>query len=238
MVSMSYYPIFVEMAGRRCLVIGGGRVAEGKVQGLLSAEADVTVVAPDLTPALQELLTAGRIRWQQRAYAEGDLEGYEVCFVATDDGAVNAEVAADGKRRGIWVNAADDPANCDFILPSVIRQGQVVVAASTGGASPALARRLREELTDFLSEDFAPLADLLNEVRLALRERKISVDAETWQLAIDGRLRALLAQRRYEEARERLIERLGVKEALAEQQAIGNKPFDGVQDKQQGRIEA
>jgi siroheme synthase-like protein len=211
------------MAGRRCLVIGGGRVAEGKVQGLLNAEADITVVAPDLTPALREQLAAGRFRWQDRAYQEGDLEGFEVCFVATDDGAVNAAVAAEGKRRAVWVNAADDPAYCDFILPSVIRQGQVVVAASTGGSSPALARRLREELTDFLSEDFAPLADLLNEVRMALRERKVSVDAELWQTAIDGRLRALLAQRRYEEARERLIERLGVKGALDGQQATSNK---------------
>lgn len=212
---MAYYPIFVEMAGRRCLVIGGGGVAEGKVQGLLAAGADVTVVSPTLTPALKKLLDAGRLRWQARDYANGDLEGYEVCLVATDAGAVNAAVAAEGKRRRVWVNAADDPANCDFILPSVIRQGQVVVAASTGGASPALARRLREELTDFLSEDYAPLADLLNEVRSQLKQRRISVEAETWQTAIDTRLRALLAQRRREEAREYLLQRLGVGEAFA-----------------------
>ena len=212
---MAYYPVFIEMAGRRCLVIGGGRVAEGKVQGLLAAEADVTVLSPDLTPALRDLLAAGRIRHEAREYREGDLEGYEVCMAATSDGAVNAAVAAEGKRRRVWVNAADDPANCDFILPAVIRQGQVVVAASTGGASPALARRLREELTDYLSEDFAPLAELLNEVRLELRQRQISVEAETWQAAIDGRLRALLAQRRPEEARERLLQRLGVAEAFA-----------------------
>jgi siroheme synthase (precorrin-2 oxidase/ferrochelatase) len=195
---MAYYPIFVEMAGRRCVVIGGGQVAEGKVQGLLAAEADVTVVSPALTPALRDLLAAGRIRYESRPYRDGDLDGFE------------------GKRRGVWVNAADDPANCDFILPSVIRQGQVVVAASTGGASPALARRLREELTDFLSEDFAALADLLNEVRQDLRRHKITVDAETWQTAIDGRLRALLAQRRPEEAREHLLMGLGVSEALAQ----------------------
>jgi siroheme synthase-like protein len=214
---MAYYPIFVEMAGRRCVVIGGGQVAEGKVQGLLAAGAEVTVVSPTLTPALGDLLASGRIRHEPRPYQEGDLQGYEVCMVATDDGAVNATVAAEGKRRGVWVNAADDPANCDFILPSVVRQGEVVVAASTGGASPALARRLREELTDFLSEDYAALAELLNEVRQDLRRRKISVDAETWQTAMDGRFRALLAQRRPEEARERLLGRLGVAEALAAQ---------------------
>jgi precorrin-2 dehydrogenase/sirohydrochlorin ferrochelatase len=207
------------MTGRRCLVIGGGNVAEGKVRGLLNAEAEVTVLSPTLTSALQVLLDAGRIRHVARPYQEGDLEGYEVCMAATDDGAVNAAVSAEGKRRRVWVNAADDPANCDFILPAVIRQGQVVLAASTGGASPALARRLREELTDFLSEDYAPLADLLNEVRTELRQRRITVDADTWNQAIDGRLRSLLVQRRLDAARQHLLQRLGVAEALAAKEA-------------------
>ncbi|MPZ48687.1 MAG: bifunctional precorrin-2 dehydrogenase/sirohydrochlorin ferrochelatase [Dehalococcoidia bacterium] len=212
---MAYYPVFIEMAGRRILVVGGGNVAEGKVQGLLNAEADVTVISPDLTPALRTLLDAGQIRHIEREYQDGDLEGYEVCMSATDDGAVNAAVAAEGKRRRVWVNAADDPAYCDFILPAVVRQGPVVVAASTGGASPALARRLREELTDFLSEDYADLAALLSGVRAELRQRGISVDSETWNRAIDGQLRKLLVQRRAEEAREHLLRGLGVSEALA-----------------------
>jgi siroheme synthase-like protein len=216
---MGYYPVFIEMQGRRCLVVGGGRVAEGKVQGLLNAGADVTVVAPELTPGLSDILSTGHIRHEARAYREGDLEGFEVCMCATDDGAVNTAVAAEGKRRGVWVNAADDPANCDFILPSVIRKGEVVIAASTGGASPALARRLREELTDFLSDDYAPLAALLNEVRSDLRRRGISVDAEVWNAALDGRLRALLVQRQLEAAREHLLERLGVAAALAASEA-------------------
>ncbi len=143
------------------------------------------------------------------------MEGFDVCFVATDDGAVNSAVAAEARSRGVWVNAADDPPNCDFILPSVVRQGEVVVAASTGGASPALARRLREELTAFLAEDYAGLADVLKSVRGELRQRGIAVDAETWQTAIDPRFRALLAQRRPDEARARLVENLGVAEAFA-----------------------
>jgi siroheme synthase-like protein len=209
---MAYYPIFVEMTGRRVVVIGGGNVAEGKVAGLLTAGADVTVIAPDLTPALQAQHDARTFQYEAHEYRDGDLDGFEVCFVATDDGAVNAQVAAEGKRRGIWVNAADDPANCDFILPSVVRQGDVVVAASTGGASPALARRLREDLTAFLSEDYAPLASLLAEVRTAIRTRGLVVDAERWQSAIDGRFRALVAQRRLEEARVYLERGLGVAE--------------------------
>jgi siroheme synthase-like protein len=212
---MGYYPIFLEMTGRRCVVVGGGAVAEGKVDGLLAAGADVTVVSPDLTTQLQELHAIGRISWLPRPYMDGDLAGFAVCMVATDDGAVNASVAAEGRRTGVWVNAADDPANCDFILPSVVRQGSIVVAASTGGGSPALARRLREELSDFLSEDYAALGELLGEVRAELRARQINVTAEVWQEAIDARLRALLAQRRPDEAREHLLERLGVSEALA-----------------------
>ncbi|HLF71058.1 MAG TPA: bifunctional precorrin-2 dehydrogenase/sirohydrochlorin ferrochelatase, partial [Dehalococcoidia bacterium] len=157
---MAYYPVFIELKGRRVLVIGGGRVAEGKVAGLLAAEAEVTLVAPSLTPALQDHASNGRIRHEAREYRDGDLDEktYDLCFVATDDGAINARVAADAREAHVMVNAADDPANCDFILPAVVRRGDVVIAASTGGTSPALARRLREELTAFLDEDYEPLA--------------------------------------------------------------------------------
>ena len=209
-----YYPVFLDLAGKPTLVIGGGNVAEGKVRGLVTAEASLTLIAPSLTPELRALAGAGRLKLIEREYRDGDLEGYVVCFVATDDGAVNAAVAAEGRRRGIWVNAADDPANCDFILPSVVRQGDVVLAASTGGGSPALARRLREELTAFLEDDYAPLAELLASVRAELRRRDLSPDPETWSQAIDPRFRALVAQRRPAEAREHLLRRLGVAEAL------------------------
>jgi siroheme synthase-like protein len=201
------------MAGRKALVVGGGRVALDKVSGLLAAGADVTVVAPALTPELHALASEGRIAYEPHEYRKDDLRDFKVCFVATDDGAINATVAVDARERGIWVNAADDPKNCDFILPSVVRQGDVVVAASTGGASPALARRLREDITAFLSDDYAPLADLLREVRAEVRERRVSVDAETWQSAIDGRFRALVAQRRIDEAREYLRTGLGIGQA-------------------------
>ncbi|MGB2694930.1 MAG: bifunctional precorrin-2 dehydrogenase/sirohydrochlorin ferrochelatase, partial [Dehalococcoidia bacterium] len=186
---MAYYPIFVEMAERRCLVIGGGREAQRKVEGLLGAGGRVTVIAPTLTGALNAMLAEGSITYDQREYRDGDLAGYEVCMVATDDGAVNAQVAAEGKRQRVWVNAADDPVNCDFILPAVIRRGSITVAASTGGASPALARRLREELTAYLTEEMPALADLLAEVRADLKSRDRLPDAELWQDAIDEELR-------------------------------------------------
>jgi siroheme synthase-like protein len=213
---MAYYPIFVEMQGRRCVVIGGGREAQRKVEGLLAAGAKVTVVAPELTPALQQMLDQEEIEHIDREYQDGDVEGYEVCMVATDDGAVNAEVSAEGKRRGVWVNAADDPPNCDFILPAIIRRGSITLAASTGGASPALARRLREELDAYLTEEMPALADLLADVRRDLRARNIAPDAELWQEAIDEQLRVLLAQRKYRQAKKRLLEALGAGELVPE----------------------
>ncbi len=213
---MGYYPIFIELQGRRCLVIGGGREAQRKVEGLLAAGGNVTVISPKLTRDLQDLLAGGKIDLLQREYREGDVEGYQVVMVATDDGAVNVQVAAEGKRRRVWVNAADDPKNCDFILPAVVRRGKIVVAASTSGTSPALARRLREELEAYMTDDMPALADLLAEVREELRSRGIAPDAEVWQEAIDEELRVLLAQRKHRQAKARLLEALGAGELVPE----------------------
>jgi siroheme synthase-like protein len=205
-----YYPIFLDLTGRRVLVVGGGNVAEGKVRGLLAAKATITLVAPQLTPALRELKASGQIRHRTGEYEPADLEGVDVCFVATDDGEINARVAADARERRVWVNAADDPANCDFILPAVVRRGSVVIAASTGGTSPALARRLREDLTAFIDEGYGPLGDLLAAARKEVRAAGLRIDAEAWQQAIDARLRTLIAQGRIEDARNRLRKALGL----------------------------
>lgn len=207
---MSYYPIFVELAGRRCLVVGGGTVAERKVQGLLAAGAAVTVVSPDLTVTLRWLAAAGRIGHTGRAYRRGDLAGFVLVFVATGDGAVAGAVAREGRERGVWVNAADDPAHCDFILPAVIRRGPLTVAVGTEGTSPALARLVREELEPHLPPEYAALAELLRDVRREVRARRRPPDAGTWHRALGPDLRVLLATGRREEARRRLLERLGV----------------------------
>jgi siroheme synthase-like protein len=219
---MAYYPVFIELQDRACLVIGGGREAQRKVEGLLAAEGTVTLISPTLTDDLQRLLADGRFTWIEREYREGDVEGYEVVMVATDDGAVNATVSAEGKRRRVWVNAADDPPNCDFILPAVIRKGSITIAASTGGGSPALARRLREELEAYLTEEMPALAELLKEVRAELRARNVLPDAEVWQQAIDEELRVLLAQRKYRQAKVRLLQGLGVSELVPELAAEGS----------------
>lgn len=207
-----YFPIFVDVRERPILVIGGGNVGLEKVTVLLRAEAaNLTVISPELAPALQAEVQAGRIRHLSRPYREGDMAGFEMVFIATDDRSANARIRAEGQRRGIWVNAADDPANCDYILPSVVRQGPITIAISTGGGSPAMARRVREELSDYFSEDFQPLAELLAEVRSELKANGTlrQVSQEAWQKAIDGNLRALLAQRRTGQAKALLLSRLG-----------------------------
>jgi precorrin-2 dehydrogenase len=208
-MTVAYYPIFLELAGRSCLVVGGGPVAERKVEGLLAAGAVVTVVSPTLGGPLRRLLDEGRVRHLAREYRPGDLDGHQLAFVATDDGAVNAAVALEGRERSVWVNAADDPAHCAFILPSVLRRGELQVAVATGGTSPALSRVIREELEGYFTDDYAALSRLAAEVRRELSTRRHRVDAEVWRRALDADLRRLLADGRHDEARTRLLERLG-----------------------------
>ncbi len=216
---MGFYPIFLDLTDRPCVVIGGGEIGRRKAEGLLAAGAKVTVISPDLDPHLRRLREQGKIHHVEREYVPGDLQGFELCMVATDDGAVNGAVAREGRERHVWVNASDDPANCDFILPSVVRRGEVTIASSTGGGSPALARRLREELEAYLDADIPALAELLAATRRELKECGANPDPETLQRALDAPLRALLAQGRTDEARERLLARLGVDPAVVRSQA-------------------
>ena len=205
---MGYYPIFLELSKRRCAVVGGGNVAERKVESLLVAGAEVWVIAPRLTPGLQGWLGEGRIRHVARAYRAGDLAGHEVVFVATDEGKVNDAVAEEARSRGIWINAADDPAHCDFIIPSVLRRGDLTVAVGTSGASPAVSRLVREELESHLSRDYADLLRIAAEVRQELREAYCHPSAEAWQRALKGDVRRLLREGEAVKAKVRLREEL------------------------------
>jgi precorrin-2 dehydrogenase/sirohydrochlorin ferrochelatase len=206
---MAYYPVCLEMAERRCLVVGGGPVAERKVAGLLDAGARLTVVSPAATDRLREWARTHRIRLRPREYAASDLAGHSVVFVATDAGRVNAEVARDARAAGVLINAADDPAHCDFILPAVLRRGELTVAVSTGGASPALARSVRDELGAYLDrEDFAALARVATDVRRTLRDRGTPAPWERWRRALGAEVRALVRADRLDAARERLLDGL------------------------------
>jgi precorrin-2 dehydrogenase/sirohydrochlorin ferrochelatase len=166
-------------------------------------------VSPSLTDPLAEAVRAGRITHRCRVYEDGDLDGFVLAVVATGDVAINAAVAAEGRRRCVWVNAADDPSHCDFFLPSVLRRGALTVAVSTGGASPALARAVREEIERHLGEDYAVLADVAGDVRRALRAERRPAGAAAWREALaDPRLRRLVARGDHVAARRRLRARL------------------------------
>jgi siroheme synthase-like protein len=206
---VGYYPLFVDLAGRACLVVGGGDIAEGKVQGLLAAGASVTVVSPTLVASLAEAARAGRLEHRRRGYRDGDLAGFALAFAATGEPTVNAAVAREGRRSGVWVNAVDDPAHCDFIVPALLRRGSLTVAVSTGGASPALARAVREELEQHLGDDYAALVDVAGEVRRELRAGHCRDDARAWHEALnDPRLRRLVTEGRRGLASDRLRARL------------------------------
>jgi precorrin-2 dehydrogenase/sirohydrochlorin ferrochelatase len=188
------YPISLDLGSRPCLVVGGGPVAEGKVEGLLAAGAAVTVVSPLLTPALAAHARGLRIRHRARAYRRSDLAGHQLVFTATGDQTLTRAVARDARARGLWMNAADDPERCDFALPSVLRRGRLTVAVSTGGASPALARAIREELEAVLEPSRGALLEVVAAVRRELRAAGRAPGAEAWRAALDGRLRLLVAR--------------------------------------------
>ncbi|MGH7413653.1 MAG: precorrin-2 dehydrogenase/sirohydrochlorin ferrochelatase family protein [Candidatus Rokuibacteriota bacterium] len=204
----AYYPAFLDLADRPCLVVGGGPVAEGKVEGLLAAGARVTVVSPAVTPRLAAWAETGQVQHVPRGYRPGDLAGRQLALVATDDRSVSGAVAVEGRERGVWVNAADEPARCVFILPAVIRRGRLVVAVSTSGASPAAARAIREELEGYLTDDHAMLVEVAADLRRDLRKRAVTPSPARWRGALDGTLRRLIARKRYRQARARLARSL------------------------------
>jgi len=207
---MSYFPIYLEMTGRRCLVIGGGAVAERKVAGLLEAGAEVVVISPEASDNILRWSKEKAIELIARRYQPGDLTEYEIAFVATGDGGVNAQVFQEARRLGVWVNAADDAVHCDFILPSVLRRGDLTVAVSSGGRSPALARTIREELELYFTEEYALLANLAAEAREELRARGISAPFEAWRRALGGEVRQLLMRGDVARAKSLLLRELGV----------------------------
>ena len=208
---MSYFPIVLEMTGRRCLVVGGGAVAERKIANLFEAGAEVTVISPEVTEAILRWSMNHSIQWQARSYRTGDLAGYQLVFVATDDTGVNDRVYREGKKYGVWVNVADDPAHCDFILPSVLRRGDLTVAVCTGGASPAAARAIREDLEAHLTEDFAQLVQIAAEVRGELKKKSFSAAAGAWNEALKGEFRRLIRAGEPGEAKAFLLTALGAK---------------------------
>ena len=171
---MKYYPVFLRVAGRSCLVIGGGKIAEQKVQSLLKAGGQVTVISPDLTPTLATLASTHHIVHHQRVYATGDLRGFFLAYAATDSDALHARVSREAREAGVLLNAVDQPSLCDFIVPSVMERGDLVIATSTSGTSPAMAKRIRRELQHSFGPEYDLALQLLGRLRHRLAETSLT----------------------------------------------------------------
>ena len=166
---MSLFPMFVKLSDRRCIVAGGGEVAEAKIPGLLEAGARVRVIAPEVTEAISTWAREGRLEWMPKKFELGDLAGAFIVIAATSAPGVNQEVFREAEAHGIFCNAVDDPERCHFYYPAVVRRGPLQIAISTGGFSPALAQRLRRELEAQFGPEYETWLEWLGTIRSVLR---------------------------------------------------------------------
>lgn len=201
---MSHYPINLNLSGETCLVIGGGAVAERKVESLLEYGAVVRVVSPELTPLLFRLASAGEIEHIQSGYAPEYLEGALLVIGATDDRDVNRRIYTDARARGMLVNIVDDPELCTFYVPASVRRGDLVISVSTSGKSPSMARRLREEIEERYGPEYGLLADLMGSLRDEVKAAHAGPAARmaTYRRILDSDTLRLLAEGKADEALE------------------------------------
>jgi precorrin-2 dehydrogenase/sirohydrochlorin ferrochelatase len=195
------YPVNLVVEGRRCLVVGGGPVAARKAAGLLECGALVDVIAARVGPEVRALAD---VSWEEAAYTPGRVEGYWLVVAATDDPNLNQQVHDEAEAHRIWVNSADDPANCTFTLPAVVRRGPIVLTASTSGQSPALSSWLRSRLEADLGPEYEALLGILSEVREEIRAAGRPTEGLDWQSALDSGMLELVREGRLAEAKERL----------------------------------
>ena len=195
------YPVNLSLAGRRCLVVGGGPVALSKARELVVCRAVVDVVAPEI---LEDFASLDGVICHKRPYETGEVVGYRLVITATSDPAVNRQVFLEGEEAGIWVNSADDPANCAFALPARVRQGPLLVTFSTSGSSPALSTWLRRRYGPEFGPEYAVLVEILTEYRARLQAEGTSTEGLDWQGALDSGMLELIREGRLAEAKERL----------------------------------
>ncbi|MGH2953853.1 MAG: precorrin-2 dehydrogenase/sirohydrochlorin ferrochelatase family protein [Solirubrobacterales bacterium] len=165
MLGTPLYIACLRLGGRGCLVVGGGEVGLEKVEGLLACDGEVTLVSPEAVPELEAYAHEGSIRWERRGFEDSDLDGRFLAIAATGDTEVNIAVYEGAERRAMLVNVVDVPPLCNFILPAILRTGPLAIAISTAGASPALAKRIRDEIAEAFGDDYARLAVILNDAR-------------------------------------------------------------------------
>jgi siroheme synthase-like protein len=200
------YPVNLLIAGRRCVVVGAGRIAARKIESLLDAGGDVHVISPEVVDEIADWAKEGRLQLSQREFTPSDLDDAWLATTATSTAAVNRAVAQAGEARRVWVNAADDPVHCTFTLMSVVRQGDIVVTVGTGGRSPALATFLKSHVANEMGPEWADLLELLSEARETLRAGGTSSEDVDWRQALDSGMIDLVRAGQIDEAKE-LLER-------------------------------
>lgn len=191
---MKYYPVNLDIRGRDCLVVGGGQVGTRKVKGLLKSGARVTVVSPEATPAIFKMAENSTIVWHKRAYQSADMQNRFLVVGATDNETLNRKIQADAETQKALCNIADRPELCNFILPAIVQQGDLVIAASTSGLSPAFAKRLRKELQQAYGEEYARFLALMGAIRKKLLQEAHEPEAHKplFEALIDGKMLELV----------------------------------------------
>ena len=198
------YPVNLVVTGRRCVVVGAGRIAARKIESLHAAGALVHVVARSVGPEVRAWADDGQLTLEERPFEPTDLDGAWLATAATGDPRVDASVFRAGEERRVWVNAADDPANCSFTLMAVVRRGDLVVTIGTGGRSPALASWLRTRFETELGPEYATLLEVLSEAREELRAAGRSSEDPDWRRALDSGMLESIRAGRVDEAKETL----------------------------------
>jgi precorrin-2 dehydrogenase / sirohydrochlorin ferrochelatase len=208
----TYYPVFLNLAERRCVVIGGGSIAEGKVKGLLETEAYVIVISPELTPELKKLAAEEKILHIERGYEPGDVRGAFLAISATDNRAVNEQVWQEAEETGVLINTVDDTPHCNFIAGSIVRQGALTIAISTSGSAPALAVRLKEKMAREFGPEYAEFLELMEKLRepLAARYPDFVERRTRWYALVDSDILEHLRAGRVDLAQKRIKEITGL----------------------------
>jgi precorrin-2 dehydrogenase/sirohydrochlorin ferrochelatase len=201
---LSGYPVNLIVRDRLVVVVGAGRIAARKIEPLLELGARVEVVAPEAGPEVRAWADAERLVLHERPFVAADVDGAWLALTATDDPAVNAAVHAAGEAARVWVNSADDPANCSFTLMSVIRRSDLVISVGTGGRSPALAAHVRRTLEAEYGPEYETLLDVLSAAREGMRADGRSSEDANWQAAFDGGIVEMVRHGRIDEAKELL----------------------------------
>jgi len=198
---MAYYPIAIDLTDKPCLIVGGGEVALRKAQALLEAGARVTVIAPEVIPELAGL----GVNIVTRPYEAGDAEGHALVFAATGDRATNAAISSEAAAACVPVNVVDDPELCTFIVPSVVRRGDLILAVTTSGKSPALSKKIRREIESKYGPEYAELVDLMGKLRDEVKANYASQDEReaVFSRLLDSGILELLRDGKHNEALER-----------------------------------